>query len=47
MTTRAMIEILASAETMAALREGLADLEAGRVHSQAEVEAELRRAGRL
>jgi antitoxin YefM len=44
---RAMIEILASAETMAALHEGLTDLEVGRVHSQAEVEAELRRVGRL
>ncbi|MFC7648730.1 hypothetical protein ACFQX6_56020 [Streptosporangium lutulentum] len=46
-TMREMIEILASAETVAAIREGLADLEAGHVHSQAEVEAELRRAGRL
>ncbi|MBG0812944.1 type II toxin-antitoxin system Phd/YefM family antitoxin [Planomonospora sp. ID82291] len=46
-TMREMIEILASSETVAAIREGLADLEAGRTHSQAEVEAELRRAGRL
>jgi antitoxin YefM len=46
-TMREMIEILASAQTVAAIREGLADLESGRVHSQAEVEAELRRAGRL
>ena len=41
-----MREILASAETVAAIREGLADLESGRVFSQEEVEAELRRTGR-
>ncbi|GIH72054.1 type II toxin-antitoxin system Phd/YefM family antitoxin [Sphaerimonospora thailandensis] len=46
-TMREMIEILADDETVAAIREGLADLAAGRVYSQAEVEAELRRSGRL
>ncbi|MEV7967866.1 type II toxin-antitoxin system Phd/YefM family antitoxin [Sphaerisporangium sp. NPDC088356] len=46
-TMREMIEILASAETVAAIREGLADLEAGRTVSQEDVEAELRRTGRL
>ncbi|GGL35401.1 hypothetical protein GCM10014719_40720 [Planomonospora parontospora subsp. antibiotica] len=46
-TMREMIEILSSSEAVAAIHEGLADLEAGRTHSQAEVEAELRRAGRL
>lgn len=47
MTMRETIETLASAETAEAIREGLADLEAGCVHSRAEVEAELRRVGRL
>lgn len=46
-TMREMIEILASEETVSAIHEGLADLEAGRTHSSAEVEAELRRTGRL
>lgn len=46
-TMREMIEILASAETVAAIQEGLADLESGRTSSQEEVEAELRRTGRL
>ncbi|MEU8270510.1 type II toxin-antitoxin system Phd/YefM family antitoxin [Sphaerisporangium sp. NPDC049002] len=46
-TMREMIEILASAETVAAIREGLADLEAGRTVSQEDMEAELRRTGRL
>lgn len=46
-TMREMIEILASAETVAAIREGLADLDSGRTFSQEEVEAELRRTGRL
>ncbi len=46
-TMREMIEILASTETVAAIREGLADLESGRVSSLEEVEAELRRTGRL
>lgn len=40
-------EILASAETMEAIREGIADLESGRVFSPEEVEAELRRTGRV
>ncbi|MEU9831983.1 type II toxin-antitoxin system Phd/YefM family antitoxin [Streptosporangium sp. NPDC048047] len=46
-TMREMIDILSSAETVEAIREGLADLEVGRTHSGAEVEAELRRIGRL
>ncbi|MGC5010694.1 type II toxin-antitoxin system Phd/YefM family antitoxin [Streptosporangium sp. DT93] len=46
-TMREMIDILASTETVAAIRDGLADLEAGRTFSQEEVEAELRRTGRL
>ncbi|MFG1751546.1 type II toxin-antitoxin system Phd/YefM family antitoxin [Streptosporangium sandarakinum] len=46
-TMREMIDILASTEVVEAIREGLADLEAGCIHSQADVEAELRRIGRL
>ncbi|MGW0593442.1 type II toxin-antitoxin system Phd/YefM family antitoxin [Streptosporangium sp. NPDC002607] len=40
-------EILASVETVTAIREGLADLESGRTFSKEGVEAELRRTGRL
>ncbi|GAA3007202.1 type II toxin-antitoxin system Phd/YefM family antitoxin [Streptosporangium longisporum] len=46
-TMREMIDILASTEAVEAIRDGLADLEAGRTFSQEEVEAELRRTGRL
>ncbi|MEU4829626.1 type II toxin-antitoxin system Phd/YefM family antitoxin [Streptosporangium sp. NPDC023615] len=46
-TMREMIDILASTETVEAIRDGLADLKAGRTFSQEEVEAELRRTGRL
>ena len=41
------IEILADRELMAAIREGLDDLAAGRVHDQADVTQAMREAGRL
>jgi antitoxin YefM len=41
------IEILADAETVEALREGMADVAARRVHTAADVEQAMRAAGRL
>ena len=41
------LEVLADAETVTAIQEGLADLAAGRVSSSADVARELRQRGRL
>jgi prevent-host-death family protein len=41
------IDILADPELMAAIREGLDDITAGRVHDQADVTEAMRQAGRM